>query len=126
MEGRFTTRRFLMRTYQPWSKRVGQTFQLIDGGGGGIRTPGGLAPTAVFKTAALNRSATPPALRFYRTLVEYPAPRRRGHINRITVRPGQRSVGPASRWLRVLLNLDLLGAGCLHCETSTPGKVRHD
>jgi hypothetical protein len=31
-----------------------------DGGGGGIRTHGGLAPTAVFKTAALNHSATPP------------------------------------------------------------------
>jgi hypothetical protein len=30
------------------------------GGGGGIRTHGGLAPTAVFKTAALSRSATPP------------------------------------------------------------------
>jgi hypothetical protein len=30
------------------------------GGGGGIRTHGGLAPTAVFKTAALNHSATPP------------------------------------------------------------------
>ena len=33
----------------------------IDGGGeGGIRTHGGLAPTAVFKTAALNHSATSP------------------------------------------------------------------
>ena len=32
------------------------------GGGSGIRTHGGLAPTAVFKTAALNRSATPPCL----------------------------------------------------------------
>lgn len=30
------------------------------GGGGGIRTPGRLAPSAVFKTAAINRSATPP------------------------------------------------------------------
>jgi hypothetical protein len=30
------------------------------GGRGGIRTHGGLAPTAVFKTAALNHSATPP------------------------------------------------------------------
>jgi site-specific DNA recombinase len=30
--------------------------------GGGIRTPGGLSPTAVFKTAALNRSATPPKI----------------------------------------------------------------
>src|SRR3954447_1758808 len=32
------------------------------GGRGGIRTHGGLAPTAVFKTAALNRSATLPTL----------------------------------------------------------------
>src|SRR6478736_5751144 len=31
-----------------------------DGGRGGIRTHGGLAPTAVFKTAALNHSATLP------------------------------------------------------------------
>src|SRR5687767_6352903 len=30
------------------------------GGRGGIRTHGGLAPTAVFKTAALNHSATLP------------------------------------------------------------------
>ena len=30
------------------------------GGEGGIRTHGGLAPTAVFKTAALDRSATHP------------------------------------------------------------------
>jgi hypothetical protein len=30
------------------------------GGEGGIRTHGGLAPTAVFKTAAINHSATPP------------------------------------------------------------------
>ncbi len=30
------------------------------GGGSGIRTHGRLAPTAVFKTAALNRSAIPP------------------------------------------------------------------
>lgn len=32
------------------------------GGRGGIRTHGGLAPTAVFKTAALNHSATLPAM----------------------------------------------------------------
>jgi hypothetical protein len=33
---------------------------LIGGGGGGIRTPGRLAPSTVFKTAAIDRSATPP------------------------------------------------------------------
>src|SRR3990167_11078270 len=33
------------------------------GGQGGIRTHGGLAPTAVFKTAALNHSATRPGLK---------------------------------------------------------------
>ena len=32
----------------------------IPGGGGEIRTHGRVTPTAVFKTAALNRSATPP------------------------------------------------------------------
>ena len=30
------------------------------GGGGGIRTPGGLAPTSDFKSGAFNHSATPP------------------------------------------------------------------
>ena len=35
------------------------------GGGGGIRTHGGLSPTSVFKTGALNRSATPPTARAY-------------------------------------------------------------
>ena len=33
----------------------------LPGGEGGIRTHGRLAPTAVFKTAALNHSATSPA-----------------------------------------------------------------
>ncbi len=33
-----------------------------NGGGGEIRTHGRVTPTAVFKTAALNRSATPPSL----------------------------------------------------------------
>ncbi len=33
------------------------------GGGGEIRTHGRVTPTAVFKTAALNRSATPPHFR---------------------------------------------------------------
>ena len=32
----------------------------VSGGRGGIRTPGGLAPSTVFKTAAFNRSATLP------------------------------------------------------------------
>src|SRR5215813_11466425 len=36
------------------------------GGEGGIRTHGRLAPTPVFKTGALNHSATSPALRFQR------------------------------------------------------------
>ena len=35
-------------------------FAAANGGGGGIRTHGGLSPTSVFKTGALNRSATPP------------------------------------------------------------------
>jgi hypothetical protein len=37
-----------------------QIIPLFTGGGGGIRTPGGLAPSTVFKTAAIDRSATPP------------------------------------------------------------------
>src|SRR5688500_12041134 len=38
----------------------------LAGGEGGIRTHGELAPTAVFKTAALNHSATSPDRRFGR------------------------------------------------------------
>ena len=34
----------------------------IPGGWGGIRTPGGVAPTTVFKTVAIDRSATHPKL----------------------------------------------------------------
>ncbi len=40
-----------------------QTFEtpsVLSGGGRGIRTPGRLAPTTVFKTAAFNHSAIPP------------------------------------------------------------------
>ncbi len=33
---------------------------LLNGGGGGIRTHGTLARTTVFKTAPINRSGTPP------------------------------------------------------------------
>jgi hypothetical protein len=41
------------------SKRASYSVVECGGGGGGIRTPGAGSP-AVFKTAALNRSATPP------------------------------------------------------------------
>ena len=34
----------------------------VGGGGGGIRTPGALSGTLVFKTRAFNHSATPPAV----------------------------------------------------------------
>ena len=37
----------------------------LKGGWGGIRTPGSLSTTAVFKTAALNHSATHPKPMFY-------------------------------------------------------------
>ena len=37
-----------------------QSRPVLGGGGGGIRTHGGLSPTSVFKTGAFNRSATPP------------------------------------------------------------------
>ena len=33
---------------------------VVNGGGGGIRTHGGESPTPVFKTGALDHSATPP------------------------------------------------------------------
>ena len=33
---------------------------MVIGGGGEIRTLGGLSPSLVFKTSALNHSATPP------------------------------------------------------------------
>lgn len=40
---------------------MGKDLILVDNGGGeGIRTPGGFDTSTVFKTAALNRSATPP------------------------------------------------------------------
>lgn len=35
-------------------------FARASGGGGGIRTHGGRSPTSVFKTGAINHSATPP------------------------------------------------------------------
>lgn len=42
-------------------KHLFYPFELLpDGGGGGIRTPGGYYTTAVFETDALNHSATPP------------------------------------------------------------------
>jgi quercetin dioxygenase-like cupin family protein len=39
---------------------LGRNQQNEAGGGRGIRTPGGVSPTAVFKTAAFDRSAIPP------------------------------------------------------------------
>ena len=36
-------------------------FARASGGGGGIRTHGGVAPTTVFETAPFDRSGTPPA-----------------------------------------------------------------
>jgi hypothetical protein len=45
---------------------IGDRGDRYAGGGSGIRTHGGLAPTPVFKTGALNRSAIPPASRSMR------------------------------------------------------------
>jgi hypothetical protein len=42
----------------------GRRERCIRGGEGGIRTHGGIATTAVFKTAALNHSATSPGRAF--------------------------------------------------------------
>ena len=41
--------------------------QMVAGGDGEIRTHGGVAPPAVFKTAALDRSATSPVVDLLRT-----------------------------------------------------------
>jgi hypothetical protein len=58
------------RSSRPWlclnpgliRKRVEPQVRMLQfGGGGGIRTPGTVSGTAVFKTAAFNHSATPPA-----------------------------------------------------------------
>src|SRR5688572_19118704 len=43
-------------------KRRGASRRRLRNGWGGIRTPGGLAPSAVFKTAALDHSATHPVV----------------------------------------------------------------
>ena len=43
---------------------------MATGGGGEIRTLGGLSPSLVFKTSALNRSATPPRIAHF-TLPHY-------------------------------------------------------
>ena len=47
-----------------WQRRsIEARRQSSDGGQGGIRTHGEREPTAVFKTAALNHSATCPSVR---------------------------------------------------------------
>ena len=43
------------------TERVSRQREPADGGGGGIRTPEALSSLTVFKTAAFNRSATPPS-----------------------------------------------------------------
>ncbi len=59
--------------YQPW----------VDGGGGGIRTPGRLAPPTVFKTAAIDHSATPPEGRALSKRARSSTPQDNGKPNRI-------------------------------------------
>ncbi len=46
--------------YLPTSVDKIDPFIKSSGGGGEIRTLGGLSPSLVFKTSAFNRSATPP------------------------------------------------------------------
>lgn len=50
----------VIRSKNGRNPRIFKRLYKIIGGRGGIRTHGGLAPTAVFKTAALNHSATLP------------------------------------------------------------------
>jgi hypothetical protein len=49
-----------LKPLQHFSREGLKELRVLSGGGGGIRTPEGLAPLTVFKTAAFNRSATPP------------------------------------------------------------------
>jgi hypothetical protein len=53
----------VVRTFD---RRQADDYVLKAGGWGGIRTHGELAPTAVFKTAALNHSATHPSFSQFR------------------------------------------------------------
>ena len=46
----------------------------VGGGGGGIRTPGEFDPSTVFKTAAIDRSATPPGVACGRFLAAFAMP----------------------------------------------------
>ena len=47
---------------------------LASGGGGGIRTLGRVAPSIVFKTIAINHSATPPRVRMQESISRCPHP----------------------------------------------------
>ncbi len=59
----FVTPRFGCSSSNPSTKtKSAQGRFNFCGGWGGIRTPGGLAPSTVFKTAAFDRSATHPKL----------------------------------------------------------------
>ena len=49
-----------MSLIMPGLLRQDRSLYLNNGGGGEIRTLGGLSPSLVFKTSAFNRSATPP------------------------------------------------------------------
>ena len=60
--------RVLIRPTDPQNKHAPDGAWLFSGGWGGIRTPGGVAPTTVFKTVAIDRSATHPKLFFRRSL----------------------------------------------------------
>ena len=50
----------LIKTRQNLNPRFCLDLQALTGGEKGIRTLGGIAPTAVFKTAAIDRSAISP------------------------------------------------------------------
>ena len=56
-------RSILLLQFDPgnvWSAR--KQVKKMHGGGGGIRTHGGVSPTPVFKTGTFDRSVTPPAV----------------------------------------------------------------
>ena len=52
---------FVHPPFLPDTQKAREGAFCVSGGEGGIRTHGDIAATAVFKTAALNRSATSPA-----------------------------------------------------------------
>ena len=64
LPGKLLRKMFLMNTFRKVAEeRIRAAMEQLDGGEGGIRTPGGVASTTVFETAAFNHSATSPFIK---------------------------------------------------------------